>query len=356
MNSNLYINGAGIISPQVTFEESFLPSVQEYTDNILLCITPDFKEYINPIQLRRLSRMLRIGLSAATISLRDAGINVPDGIITATGYGFLNEAAKFLHEILEQQEKHLTPTHFMQSTYNALAGLVALSVKCMGYNNTYVSKGFSFENALHDSMIQLQDHYAATFLVGGYDEASDVQYKANLRAGHYKPEKVSNLKLFESSTTGTLQGEGAAFFVLSNKPSSSTRCELVDVETIYRPRTSSELAQAVMDFLQKNQLAPEAVNLWIDGSSGDTRNDALINSVGQSLLTDAARVRFKHLCGEYCTASAFALWLGATILRNQTVPECVKVGNDANGKPLKTILILNHYMGRNYSLILLRKN
>ena len=74
-----------------------------YDNNILTCVTPDFKTYINPVQLRRLSRMLRIGMTAATICLKDAGIKVPDGIITATGYGFLEETEKFLKELLERK-------------------------------------------------------------------------------------------------------------------------------------------------------------------------------------------------------------------------------------------------------------
>ena len=91
-----YINGVGIISPQNTFDpDNFLKEIVEYEHNVLTCVTPDFKGYINPIQMRRLSHMLRIGLSAATICLRDSGIKSPDGIITATGYGFLDET-KFL--------------------------------------------------------------------------------------------------------------------------------------------------------------------------------------------------------------------------------------------------------------------
>ena len=108
-----YINGIGIISPQRTFNNTeFLSEVINYNNNILSCVTPDFKTYMNPAQLRRLSRMLRIGMTAATICLKDAGINVPDGIVTATGYGFLEETEKFLRELLERNEKQLTPTLF----------------------------------------------------------------------------------------------------------------------------------------------------------------------------------------------------------------------------------------------------
>ncbi len=99
--ANYFINGVGIISPQKTFDpDVFLTEISHYDKNVLTCIPPDFKAYINPIQMRRLSRMLRIGLSAAVICLRNSKITMPDGIITATGYGFLDETAKFLRELL----------------------------------------------------------------------------------------------------------------------------------------------------------------------------------------------------------------------------------------------------------------
>lgn len=116
--------------------------------------------------------------------------------------------------MLQQDEKHLTPTFFMQGTYNALAGLIALTLKCNGYNNTYVNKGFSFETALHDAIMQLNENHKKNFLVGSYDEAEEVQYNVNRRVGHYKNDHINSLQLFEHHTTGSLQGEGAAFFTI----------------------------------------------------------------------------------------------------------------------------------------------
>jgi hypothetical protein len=351
-----YINGIGIISPQKTFDNAlFLTEITEYDKNVLSCVVPDFREYINPIQLRRLSRMLRIGLSAATICLRDAGVKVPDGIITSTGYGFLDETAKFLHELLQQQERQLTPTYFMQSTYNALAGLVALSVKCMGYNNTYVSKGFAFENALHDAMMQLQDRASENFLIGAYDEASDVQYKANIRAGHYKTTYISNFQLFETESEGSIQGEGSAFFSISGVGKGDHWCRLIDAEILFNPSNELKLSEALSRFLRKNNAGLEEIDLWIDGSSGDSKHDRLLKSLRSSLLKNTSAVRFKHLCGEYCTASAFALWLGASMLRKQQIPDIVRTPFKSYPPRLKQILILNQYMGRNYSFMLLKK-
>jgi 3-oxoacyl-(acyl-carrier-protein) synthase len=225
MTGNYYINGIGIISPQRTWlNNEFLAEITEYHHNVLTCVVPDFKEYFTPMQLRRLSRMLRIGASAAMICVKDGGNAPVHNLITATGYGFLRDTARFLNEMLEQQEEDVTPTFFMQSTYNALAGLVALTFKSQGYNSNHVSRGWAFEAALHDAMMQLDKKETDHFLIGAYDEADDTMYKINSRAGHYKKEHISNSKLFDQPSGGTIQGEGAAFFLLSNQPTEQSWC------------------------------------------------------------------------------------------------------------------------------------
>lgn len=350
-----YINGIGIIAPQKTFDNgNFLTDISEYDHNVLTCQTPDFKAYINPVQLRRLSRMLRIGMTAATICLRDANINVPDGIITATGYGFLEETEKFLTELLERQENQLTPTYFMQGTYNALSGLVALSTKCRGYNNTYVSKGFAFENALQDSMMQLMELKSASFLVGAFDEAAVVQYKAGMRKNHYKVEHIRNLDLFGSKTMGTIQGEGSAFFIVSATPSGSTWCELTDLQIVYTPQDKDELLVALTSFLNTNKVSLAEIDVWINGISGDVEHDQLLVNLENSIFRQTPQVRFKHLCGEYCTAISFGLWLGASILKKQHIPEIVHMPT-TNVSKLNTILVVNQFLNRNYSFLLLKK-
>lgn len=353
-NTNYYINGIGIISPQKTYNNNeLLPEIISSYTNTLTSVVPDFKAYINPIQLRRLSRMLRIGLSAAVICTRDSGVTKPDGIITGTGYGFLNDTAKFVSEMLTQQEKHLTPTFFMQGTYNALSGLVALTLKCNGYNNTYVNKGFSFETSLHDAMMQLNDDDANTFLVGAYDEAGEIQYKVNSRIGHYKTEPINSLQLYDHTTRGSLQGEGAAFFSLAKEQGEKCWCMLRGVKMIFKPDTLRILEAELDDFLVKNNTSISDINVLINGMSGDLENDKILSGLSGKLFHQIPEVRFKHLCGEYCTASSFGLWLGASILKRQRIPPVVQFNQVSFSPPIKNILLVNQYMGRNYSFILL---
>jgi len=355
-STQYFIQGLGMISPQKTYDNAlFLDEISTYDRNVLTCVVPDFKAYINPIQLRRLSRMLRIGLAAATICRRDAGIEHPDGIITATGYGFLDETEKFLREMLELKEKQLTPTHFMQGTYNALAGLEAVTIKCMGYNNTYVSKGFAFENALQDAMLRLEENPELHYLVGSYDEAAAVQFIASIRESHFKAESISNLELFNTNTKGTIQGEAAAFFDLTGSRTDNTWCRLVDVEMSYRPDSTEGLATALRSFLDKNEISLDDVDVWANGITGDAMRDVLLKDLETSTLKDIPQVRYKHLCGDYCTATSFALWLGASMLKKQTIPAIVKASAFETPKEINTVLSVGHYMNRNYAFMLMQR-
>ena len=354
-NTNYYINGIGILSPQKTFDnKEFLAEIIAYHENVLTCIAPDFKAYINPIQLRRLSRMLRVGLTAAMICTKDCGDVKPDGIITGTGYGFLTDTARFVSEMLGQEEKHLTPTFFMQGTYNALSGLVALTLKCNGYNNTYVNKGFSFETSLHDAIMQLNENSAINLLVGAYDEAGEVQYKVNSRVKHYKSEHINSLELFQHPTRGSIQGEGAAFFAVGKERMEGSWAALKAVKMIYKPGSVQLLSAELNNFLAKNSLSLSDIDLFLSGLSGDVENDKLLSALTTSMFQEIPEIRFKHLCGEYCTASAFGLWLAASILKRQKVPPEVIFNRVTIASPIKTALLVNQYMGKNYSFILLQ--
>jgi 3-oxoacyl-(acyl-carrier-protein) synthase len=343
----------GVISAQPTYDNSvFLPSINQFDDNVMPSVHPDFKEYINPVQLRRLSRMLRIGLTAATICVRDSEISKPDGVITGSGFGFLGETAKFLGEILQQNEMQLTPTYFMQSTYNALSGLIALTLKCQGHNNAFVGRGHAFETAVHDAYFNLQTE-SSNFLVGAFDEADPVDFKVLSRVGHYKKDKVNNLNLFESNTAGTLQGESAAFFMLGKLPGEKSRAKIEDVQIVYSPSNTDELIDYTKKFLNENNISIYDLDLVIHGQSGDPKKDRLTLETAEALFDKNAQARFKHLSGEYCTSTSFAWWLSVMILKKQFVSELVR-SNAISPDNLKLILILNHYQGKNYSLSLMR--
>jgi hypothetical protein len=71
------------------------------------------------------------------------------------------------------------------------------------------------------------------------------------------------------------------------------------------------------------------------------------------MAPDTIIARFKHLCGEYPTASAYALWLACNL--PPVLPGHL-VKRPAKEKPYRTILIYNQYEFSQHSLILLEKS
>jgi 3-oxoacyl-[acyl-carrier-protein] synthase II len=69
----------------------------------------------------------------------------------------------------------------------------------------------------------------------------------------------------------------------------------------------------------------------------------------QSVFANSTLANYKHLCGEYPTSSAFALWLASNIIDKGTVPTIVA---DTTIAP-KKVLIYNHYQRNYHSLMLL---
>lgn len=348
-----YINGIGLISPQHTAENRGFPTeIADYTADYLKCIEPVYRNYIDPIQLRRMSRLIRMGISAAKIGLQDAGLAMPDAIITGTGLGSVEDTEKILADI-SRQEQFLNPALFIQSTYNTISSQIAIQLKCHNYNSTYVHRTFSLESGLIDGLMQLQEGTAENILVGGIDEMTINHLLMTRRIGLWKMNPVNNLKLLEVKSNGALAGEGAAYFVIGNNPSPSTYARLSDVSTHIHLNDRFDLRQALESFLHNNALGAADIDLLLLGINGDVQYDPLYHAFAKEYFPGTATAWYKHLCGEYHTASGFGLYLASNILKNQIIPEIVKLAGPTL-KTIRNLLIYNQFRNVNHAFILVQ--
>ena len=131
---------------------------------------PDFREVISPLEARRMGRLLKRALWCSVKALQQAGIDMPDAIITATDYGCMENTECFLNGVLHPDQAPMRPVHFMQSTHNTIGAVIAIRLGCHGYNATYSHIGCSLQSALNDAMMQLRLGEIDTALVGWYDE------------------------------------------------------------------------------------------------------------------------------------------------------------------------------------------
>ena len=350
----LYINGVSCISPQPTFDTSVFPfAAKEYDSSRLPCIEPDYTPYIDPKASRRMGRLLKYGTTAGLQALRNAGIASPDAISTGTGFGLLDDSGKFLKNVTEADEGVVSPTAFIQSTHNTVSSNIALIVGCKGHNNTFVHKGFSFESALLDAqMLVAEDAAIRNVLVGAYDETTDYSYTIMQRLRLIREGNGSNLDLLKKPGTGTIAGEGAAFFALSTGRTDHTYATLHGSEILYKPQ-SAELIKAKLEaFLGKHTLKLSDIDIVISGLCGDSKRDAIPLALNEHYFSAQTILGYKHLSGEYMTSSAFGLWLGAMIAQTGKIPTEAIIRD--THRAASKILIYNVYKN-DHAFILLSK-
>lgn len=132
----------------------------------------DYKEYISPKEGRRMGKLMKAATLTSLMALREAGIESPDAIITATANGMLETSEKFLVDMVDNGEETLSPTLFMQSTHNTIGSAIAIRTQCHGYNITYTQGKDSMKWALRDAERLIRMGKAKTVLVGCHDESS----------------------------------------------------------------------------------------------------------------------------------------------------------------------------------------
>ena len=348
----IYIQATANISPQKTFGPvPFLTEPVAYTSTRLKSIEPDYTAFIDAKLLRRMSRIIKMGVAAAMECLQEAGEKNPGAIITGTAFGCLEDTGIFLTGIIEQNEEMLQPTPFIQSTHNTVGAQIALMLKCHEYNNTFVHRGFSFESALLDASMLLHEGETTSVLAGSVDEITDISHAILTRFGLYKRSPVSNLRLLTSSSKGSIGGEGAAFFLLTRQPAVNAYAQLEGISTFYKPADIIETEQHILSFLSSLQINIDDIDLLITGKNGDIKDASVYKQLENSIFKNKRSIHYKHLCGEYSTSTSFALWLAANSIRSGAAP-AITGYESLKGDKLKRILIYNHYHNIHHSLML----
>ncbi|MDB4285711.1 beta-ketoacyl synthase chain length factor [bacterium] len=347
----------GNVSPQETLDKSsFLEAPVSYDTPRLKCIPPPHKEYIPARSARRMGQVIRNSVVAAKVALADAGIEMPGAIITGTGLGCVENTDKFLFSLIENEEQLLNPTPFIQSTHNTVAGQIALLTGCTAYNATYAHRGFSFGSSLLDAWLMVGEGEEESACVGGVDEITEFYYTITQRLGFWKEEKIESLLLKESRIPGTLAGEGAAFFVLSGEKNSNTYACISGIDMFYKPKSPEEITERAKSFLHKMGTTPEEIDMVVYGICGDPEFDSYYLNLMEKVFPDAVATWFKHLVGEYMTATAFAMWMGAKALKTNRIPTITRwEPKPKEERRLKRVLVYNHYRGANHTFILLEK-
>ncbi len=349
----IYIHNTSCISPQQTFAAVDIEQLHDVVNNKLQVIEPSYEGIPTGI-LRRMGKAIRLGVGTALPLLKNNTLPL-DGIIIGTANGGMEDCIKFLNQIIDYDEGMLTPTNFVQSTTNAIAAQIGLLSAVKSYNATHVHRGLAFENALLDAGMFLKENAAANYLVGGVDEISAYNYNIEYLGGWYKKETITIKDLYTCNTIAGIAGEGAAMFLVNAVPTNA----IAKVNGIHMLHTTN--AAVITDqlklFLNQHLRAGEKIDLLLSGENGDNRLLDYYTQCEAVFTSEVIVARFKHMMGEYPSASAMALWLACYILKEQYLPaHMLKYpSSQTSQKPVNSILICNNYKGEQHSFILLGK-
>lgn len=237
-------------------------------------IAPDYKAYISPASLRRFSPVLRMALTAAQVCQNETEIPF-DAVSVGTALGCLKDTERFLQTFITATGDTLSPTAFIQSTHNTIAGAISMALGNHSYNMTHTQNSLSFETALIDGLLCIREG-KQNVLVGAADEA--IEFLDLL-----KPEVVrSGLPFTSGATFLSIQPE---------KPGSGRR--IVDCMVHFN---NEHTEASITAFLEKNNIDGSAIELVL--FSGEIPS-----------FTGVKQIDYEQYTGLYYSSAAFACHL-----------------------------------------------
>jgi 3-oxoacyl-(acyl-carrier-protein) synthase len=291
---------------------------------------------------------LAMGGSAAPL----LGPGSSTAVLLGTACAEEGDEIAFLEHLVKRGEKGARPAYFVNSVKNALASQVALTFGWPGENQTFHHDALSFETALWYGARLLCANRAERAVVCGVDALAEfAEIQGHLLGQlHTDPTQLAPLSgRGPPGGRGSLPGEGAAAFIVA--PPGTTASPLGRIVGV-RSRGPLE-REPRLDASQELRFVEQAVadmgatmgdiGLVLLGANGDPeldRNYAAIAAGLRPLVPRAATGVYRHLVGDFATASALGLALAVRTVAEQAVPEEIRLVAGRAENP--TLVLLYH--------------
>lgn len=335
-----FIYAASQISVQSPLSEDWMDNPLPIQEGYNRAVEPDYKAFFQPIEARRMGRLMKRSVAVVSDVVNKSGIAMPDAIVSGTGLGCVEYTELFLDPMCREGESLLKPTYFMQSTHNTVSSSLAIRLKCHGYNTTYSHKSISFDSALDDAIMQISSGEVDTAMVCGFDEVTPSYYGLLKKIGFLGQE-------------GEPSGECAAAFMLGtdNTQDKKPLCRIIGHELLYCP-SDVELADSINNMLANSSVDRSDMDAVMLGYNGSEKLNKHYDSLLDGPLSGFVPLQYKHLFGECYSAPALALYAATCCLQRGVVPSFMRC--DGGGAlPVKRLLIVNYDDGKDCAVTLL---
>ncbi|MEM7368421.1 MAG: beta-ketoacyl synthase chain length factor [Bacteroidota bacterium] len=317
----MFVSAYSTISHQASFQRHGFSAKLTALSAPSEVVHPDYASLIPPMYRRRMTDVLKMSIACTMDCLAQVSVEQPGAIIVGTSMGCSTFTQRFLDKIYAaRQGGRISPTSFILSTHNSIAGQISLLLGNHNYNMTHTQNSVSFEQGLMDAMLHLKDGLD-NVLAGGADEAINALYNIHTRLG------VENIH----------PSSGASFFLLTAEAKASPTVAVIDVES---HGLISDAPSLISTFLQTNHLSESEIDLVLYASSFRTQVSELTALFQAEQLFD-----YQSISGSYLTNSAFAMAYGVDILHQGDFP--------FRDRQIRRILICNQVIPENIGLILL---
>jgi 3-oxoacyl-[acyl-carrier-protein] synthase II len=382
--------GISAAAPVTRFDASRLPvKISAEVKNF------DVSEYIKSREPGRFDLSIQYGLAAATLAVKDAGIDLggldPDrvGVVEGTTISGMESILK-AHDSYKEGNNNFRAVH----PYNVVAGYcgdgsstISLHLGIHGHAVTYCSGGASGADAIGHAarMIRLDDVDVA--VAGGSEETMEMLHVGFCRVRAMTEQNGSParaMRPFDRSRDGFLLGEGAAFFVLEELSHALGRGARIYAEVAGHGHSCEAwhatdphpdgvgYVRALEKALRDARAHPSEVDYINAHGSATPLNDPIETKAVKTVLREhakqAAISATKPITGHLMGASgALETMICALAIRHEEIPPTINlnepdpacdldyVPGEARAYPVKVAVNLNAGFGGRYACLVLKK-
>jgi 3-oxoacyl-[acyl-carrier-protein] synthase II len=182
------------------------------------------EEYMDKREARRMGRYSQFAIAASQMAVKDAGIEIGEGIQPervgvwiGSGIGGLAEFEEQHRKFIEKGQRRVNPFTIPMFIPDMAAGQVSISLGAKGINNCSVTACASGANSIGDAFRVIQKGDVDVMIAGGSEAtitAMTVAGFSNMTALSKNPDPTTSSRPFDKNRDGFVIGEGAGIVVL----------------------------------------------------------------------------------------------------------------------------------------------
>lgn len=255
------------------------------------------REWISPVEARRMSPPSKLAVAAARMAFQDAGLDAGasderTGVVMATAFGPSSYSEGLLRQILLESPDSASPLLFTESVANAPAAQIAILMRARGPSVTICQREAGALQAVAQGAADVAAGRVPVSLVGAVDEMTPLLHSLLDRFGALArnggPEGTAVARPLDRRRAGFLAAEGATLLLLEDEERARSRgatplARIVAAGSAFDPSappvgwgTGHEtLARALRRSLERAGVPLERIDRIVLGASGSRSGDRL---------------------------------------------------------------------------------